>query len=302
MSRSAPFSVCVLSLLLPTLGLSVGCGDKDADDSGGSDGVDSGATVTSVGLPEGRSTWNGTGEVSGITFLLDLTLDNDGGDLTASVVVADDPEAPAGIGSGTFTLEGTHAPQSGVFALAPVEWTEQPDLAIELVGATGSYDIDSGTLTGQLRDWATSSGNHLDGGPFTLTLVKGEGEPSSVGDQARALASSQTYTGTMQCTGDPREVEGILEHDGQGGVTGTMTVGDPELDSPLGTFALDGAHNPTTGGITVAPLEWEEPAPSILTFMVSGSWNPETGAWTGDQLTNTAACPAGTWEATISVD
>lgn len=300
MSHCAPISSSALSLLLA--GLALGCGDKGADDTGGADsgGADSGGTVASVGLPEGQSTWTGTGQVSGVTFLLDLTLDNDGGDLTASVTVADDPDAPVGIGSGTYTMEGTHAPESGVMALAPVAWTAEPDIAIEMVGATGSYDIDGGILSGTLRDWASGSDNSLSGGPFELTLVTGDGEPSAVGDRARALASSQTFAGTMQCTGDPRDVEGVLEHDGQGGIIGSMTVGDPGLDSPLGTFSLEGAHNPTTGGITVAPGVWEAPAPDILTFMISGTWDPASGAWTGDQLTNTAACPLGTWSTTIS--
>lgn len=252
-----------------------------------------------LGLPEGQSTWTGRGDVGEFSFLLDLTLDNEGGDLTGTVTVSDDPDAPAGIGSGTYTMEGTHAPESGVFALAPVAWTQEPAFEIEMVGATGTFDPDAGTLQGMLRDWAAASDNTLQGGPFSMDLTEGGEERSAIGARGAELAAGdQSFSGSMSCTGASRDVVGTLSYDGTGAVTGSMTIGDPGIDNPLGSFAFDGAHNPSTGTITLAPQPWEDPAPTTFTFMVSGV-HDASGSWTGDLLTNVGACPPGTWAMTV---
>ncbi len=255
------------------------CGDKpdDPDPSDDTAAVDDTGSepAASNGLPEGTTTWTGEGTAAGVVFPLEVELVNDGGDLTGTVTVSD---PGIGIGTGIYGIEGTHAPASGAFALAPTAWIQSPDIEIELLGATGTYDADAGTLTGQLRDYASSSDNTLQGGAFTLTLASGGGAPSPVGDGARALPDSVTIAGQMRCTGDPRDVTGTLSHDGAGRVTGTLTLGNPGLDAPLGTFPVDGAHNPTTGAITLAPQPWSDPPPATLNFLVSGTWDPSDGA------------------------
>lgn len=103
------------------------------------------------------------------------------------------------------------------------------------------------------------------------------------------MAGSQKFSGQLQCTGPERETAGELVYDGAGGLTGTLTVGDPGLDTPIGAFAITGVHNPSTGGITLVPG----------TFYSDGTYDPSTGSFNGDQWTNLAACPAGTWKTTI---
>lgn len=103
----------------------------------------------------------------------------------------------------------------------------------------------------------------------------------------------------MQCTGPVRETEGELIYDGAGGLTGTLTVGDPGLDTPIGAFRITGVHNPGTGGITLVPGLWIDDQGMSLAFYIDGTYDPNTGSFNGDQWTNTAACPQGTWKTTI---
>lgn len=290
-------------VLVLTLVSVMACADKAGDSpSDDSSSDDSGEVPVAVnGLPEGTSTWSGTGDVQGYSFLVDVTLENDGGDLTGTVTVSDDPDAPLGIGTGTYNIEGTHSPDSGVFALGPLNWLVQPNLEIELLGATGLFNPEAGTLSGQLRDYASGSDNSLVAGPFSLTKTSGDGAATQLGDRANALATgTQSFSGTTQCTSSVRDVEGTLTYDGQGGVTGSITLGDPGLDNPLGTFPVDGAHNASTGAIMVAPQPWDAPAPSNVNFMVFGVLDGGTGAWDGDMLTNTDACSRDTWHVTVS--
>ena len=72
-----------------------------------------------------------------------------------------------------------------------------------------------------------------------------------------------------------------------------------DLATPLGTFDLTGVHNPSTGGITLVPGLWQEPAPAVFTFFIDGTFDPGSGAFEGDQRTNTGVCPSGTWHTTI---
>ncbi len=284
------------SLSLPRLALLpafllLGCPSADEPDP----------ETPSMGLPEGESSWSGVGEMTSGSFLVEVELTNTDGDLEARVTVSDDPEAPLGFGQGVYTAIGTHAPASGAFAMAPVGWEVAPAVDIELLGATAVYDPDAGTLTGQLRDWASGIDNTLQGGDLSLTLDSGEGDPTPVGDEGQSLAvGTSTFAGTMQCSGAVRDTEGTLSYDGEGGVTGSLTVGDPGVDTPLGSFPFDGVHNPTTGTITIAPQPWDEPAPAPVNFMISGTYDAGAGTWTGDQLTNVAACPPATWDVAVT--
>ena len=133
-----------------------------------------------------------------------------------------------------------------------------------------------------------------------MSLVSGEGEPSSVGDRARDLGQGDhPFTGTLQCTGPVRDVAGTLSLDGKGGLTGFIVTGDTSLDTPLGTFAVEGVYNPTTGGITLIPGLWEDPDHSIVSYMIDATYDPATGSFNGDQLTNVAVCPADLWVASF---
>jgi len=252
------------------------------------------------GLPEGSSTWTGTMEVGGYDFLLDLSLENTGGDLVALATFADDPEAPAGMGTATYQLTGTHEPTSGLLALAPDDWVGEAREDLELLGATATYDPDTQTLTGVVVDYASGSDNTLVGGPLSATLVSGDGAPTAEGDGSKALSEgTHSFSGSLQCTSSAREVEGSLDHDGQGAISGTLVVGDPSVSTPLGTFEFTAVHNPTTGGITLVPGLWVDPDHSTVTFFVDGTYDPSTGLYSGDQRTNSNACPDDTWEVSI---
>lgn len=261
-------------------------------------GTVTGGEETTRGLPEGVSTWTGQGEINNLTFGFEVKITNTGGDLTATAKIKDDPGL--GLGSPEFALSGTHEPTAGRVALAPNDWITPPDAMIELIGLEGVYDPDAKILGGMLVDFAKGTENFLQGGPFTLTLVDGPGEPTSRGDQSKSLkAGSQKFSGQLQCTGPVRETEGELIYDGAGGLTGTLTVGDPGLDTPIGAFAITGVHNPSTGGITLVPGLWIDDQGTNLTFYIDGTYDPSTGSFDGDQWTNLAACPTGTWKTTI---
>lgn len=284
-------------------------GDASTDTSAGMDTTDTSDTnetetgdeEPSRGLPEGMSTWSGQLEVNGLLFAAEASITNTGGDLQVALTIMDHPDQPLGFGEAEFSLTGSHEPGSGLVALAPDNWIVEPPMPIELLGFDGSYDPDAQTLSGMVVDYATGIDNTLTGGPATLALVDGPGEPTVVGDQAASLANgSQTFTGQLQCTGPVREVEGELVYDGQGGVSGSLTLGDPGLDTPLGTFAIDGVHNPSTGGITLVPGLWEpNTTHSVLTFFIDGTYDPDTGEFDGDQRTNTAVCPPDQWQTSI---
>lgn len=262
----------------------------------GESGSATGGEPATRGLPEGVSTWAGQGEIDDLPLQFDVTITNSGGDLTATAKITDNP----GLGSPEFALSGTHEPSAGRVALAPNNWIVQPDLPIELIGVEAVYDPEAKTLTGTLVDFAKGSENYLRGGPLTLSLVDGPGEATIRGDESRSLTvGSQTFSGQLQCTGPVRETAGELVYDGAGGLTGSLTVGDPGLDNPIGAFTITGVHNPSTGGITLVPGLWIDDQGTVLTFYVDGTFDPETGSFTGDQWTQIAACPTGTWNTTI---
>jgi len=246
-----------------------------------------------AGLPEGVSTWVGQGVINNRDFEFVVQITNSGGDLTATVKIKDEL-----LGNPVFALSGTHEPTAGRIALAPDDWILPPDLNIELIGLEGVHE--AGTITGMLVDFAQGTENFLLGGPFTLTLVDGPGAATIRGDESESLVvGTQKFSGQIQCTGPVRETAGELVYDGAGGVTGTVTIGDPGLDTPLGAFAFTGVHNPSTGGITLVPGLWLDDQGTVLTFYVDGTYSPGTGSFTGDLGTHTAACPPGTWKSTI---
>jgi hypothetical protein len=277
-------ALCLLTLL-------AACGDK-TDPSNDPDATSEGA------LPEGESQWTGTMEVGGQPFLADFELNVTGGDLRGTFTFRDDPEDPAGFGEGTFEVRGTHAPSGGLVAIAPYSWVDTPDTESELLGFIGAYDGEE--LVGSIVDYATGDMNLLLGGPLRATMVSGDGAPVSDGDRANGLSVGEhTFSGTLRCTGPTRDVVGTFEVDDAGEVVGSMTLGDPGVDSPLGTFAFTGVHNPTTGGITLVPGLWTEFNVSVQTFFIHGSYDVGSGAYDGDQLTNTDACPRDTWSVVI---
>jgi hypothetical protein len=264
--------------------------------TGGTDTAETTGEAAGNGLPEGLSTWTGEAEINNVKVLVEASITNTSGDLLATVTLKDDPEMPAGLGAAQYTLTGTHEPTSGLIALAPDEWTMPPLVDIELVGLGATYEPESAMISGVLVDYATGESNFLTGGPLTLELVDGAGAPTVVGDGAAGLADgSQVFVGTVTCTGAPRDVEATLVYDGAGGVSGTMALGDPGFDSPLGTFSITGVHNPSTGGITLVPGLWEEWFDSKLTFFIDGTFAPESGEFTGDSRVNTGVCADGTW-------
>lgn len=267
-------------------------------EAGTGTGTDTGGEQATRGLPEGVSTWTGQGELNGLTFGFDVTITNSGGDLTATAKLEDTPGL--GIGNPEFALSGTHEPTAGRVALAPNDWITTPDMPIELIGLEGVYDPDAKALSGMLVDFAKGTENYLLGGPFSLTLVDGPGAPTLRGDESRSLVvGSQKVSGQLQCTGPVRETAGELVYDGAGGLTGTLTVGDPGLDTPIGAFTITGVHNPSTGGITLVPGLWIDDQGTVLTFYIDGTYDPDTGSFAGDQWTNLASCPTGTWKTTI---
>ena len=258
------------------------------------------ATQSTNGLPEGRSSWSGTMEVGSYPFLLELTLENTGGDLEAVATFSDDPDQPAGMGTASYRLTGTHEPVSGLVALAPDDWEGEERSELELLGATATYDPETQTMTGMVVDYASGTDNVLVGGPLSATLTSGDGAPTAVGDLGRSLTEgSHTFAGTLQCTSSVREVEGSFDYDGQGALSGEMIIGDTSVSSPLGTLAFTAVHNPSTGGVTLVPGLWVENDSDTLSFFVDGAYDPGTGAFTGDQRTNSNACKDDTWSVTI---
>jgi hypothetical protein len=253
-----------------------------------------------LGMPEGISAWEGDAGFAGFTLPLAITITNTNGDLTASITLSDDPDTPVGFGMGVYSATGTHEPTAGLVALAPETWTIEPDPPIELLGFMGSYDPATKRLTGMIVDYATGDDNTLTGGVATLDLVDGPGEPTVRGAEGSSLVvGSQKFSGTTQCTGPTRATEGTLDYDGAGGVAGTITLGDPDLTSTIGTFAVTGVHNPSTGGITLVPGLWLETQDSKLTNFVDGTYDSMTKKYDGDQRTNVAACPPATWKTTF---
>lgn len=330
--RRPPSVSRLLPILTPALVVVMACGGdspspadtQDADatspndtqDASPSDSQDARVDVADVrpedgdatvnldpALPEGASTWRGRLEVEDIPFLADLSIVNTHGDLAATLAFDDDPAAPSGIEPAVFTLTGTHEPRSGLLALAPDDWTTPPSIPFELLGFEGAYDPVARTLAGVALDYASGPNNTQAAGPGSFSLLTGDGAPTTSGDRARGLdAGAHTFFGSLQCTGPSRQVRGTLDYDGEGALVGTVTVGGPGVDQPLGTFSFSGVHNPDTGAITMTPRLWNAAAGTEpLTFFVDGAFDPATGRFDGDMRTNTNACPDDTWRVELDL-
>ena len=248
------------------------------------------------GLPTGSSEWEGTLVVSGFEFPATASIDNQGGDLSGTVTFSDNPDTPLGFGKGVYSVTGTHDPVSGRVAIAPEDWITPPKVALELLGLSGTYDPDSGTITGMVADYASGSDNSLNGGAATM-VVTGDGEPLGAGDSALALpAEERAFSGTMQCTGPEREVEGLIRYDGVGDVEGTITFGDPTLDDLHETFEFTGVHNPSTGGVTIVPGLFVAPERTFVSFFVEATFDPDADTLDGGMRQNVGTCPE-LWQA-----
>ena len=259
-----------------------------------------GAAAETNGLPEGDSTWEGTIEVSGIVFPFSLELTNSGGDLSGAALFEDHPDTPLGFGSGRYTLTGTHEPGSGLVAMAPGEWLDEPDIELELLGFSGVYDADTDAMTGMAADYASGSDNALVGGPASLTRTGGSGAPTAVGARAAALPTdTRSFSGTYTCTSSEREVAGELTYDGAGALTGTVSFGDLSLAESTNTFAVTGVHNPSTGGVTLIPGLYSETDRTFATFFVEATYDPAADAFAGGGRVNVGPCPTEAWLASF---
>lgn len=286
-------SILPLALAL-SLSLTTGC-TKPAADSG--DTADTAATATN-GLPEGDSTWTGTVTVSDRLFPVDVALTNTGGDVVGQVTISDNPDSPMGLGTGIYSVTGTHEPVSGRIAMAPLDWIQEPEIQIELVGVSGTYDPASQTLSGTVADYASGTDNTLTGGPAELTLVTGDGAPTAIGDLGAALPEGErAFTGTHQCTGGQREIAGTLTYDGVGDVSGELSFGDLTLADGTSTFAFTGVHNPSTGGLTLVPGLYSENVGTFASFFVEATYDPGADAFTGEGRINVGSCPSDLWNA-----
>ncbi|HMV68982.1 MAG TPA: hypothetical protein PKA64_19190 [Myxococcota bacterium] len=258
---------------------------------------DDDAPTATMGLPSGDSAWEGEGVINGFTILLTLELSNDGGDLTGEATIEDDPEAPLGLGTGIYTLTGTHDPESGLIAFAPNAWVRSPLFESELIGFIGAYDPETDTIDGNLADYASEPDNQLLGGPASVTRTSGDGAALEAGDGGAGLPEgTRPYTGSQQCTSDEREAEGELTYDGAGAVSGTITFGDYTLAEGRHTFAFTGVHNPSTGGVTLVPGLFETEG-RYVSFFVDATYDPSADTFNGDGRTNTGPCPPGLWKA-----
>lgn len=276
------------------------CTEAPSDDSTDTaDTADTSSTARAEnGLPEGESSWEGPVELAGSTFLLALALENDGGDLSGVATFSDHPDQPVGLGSGTYSVTGTHEPGSGLLVIAPGSWIQQPNVNVELLGLSAIYDPEAGTLNGTAADYASGSDNTLQGGPALLSWVSGDGAPTAFGDRSRELPEgTRAFSGTHQCTSAERELAGELSYEGAGRVSGTISFGDLTLSESTNTFAFSGVHNPSTGGITLAPGLYTQTDRTYLGFFVEATYDPATDRFDGGGRTNQGPCDGELWKA-----
>ncbi|MFT5681176.1 MAG: hypothetical protein ACI8RZ_002082 [Myxococcota bacterium] len=281
-------------LILPLLWA---CTDaKDSTEDSTTDSTEDTEIVAENGMPEGVSTWEGTIEASGVLFEVSVEITNTGGNLTAE---ADFEDTEIGyFGPGSYSLTGTHDPESGLFAFAPDDWLELPPHATpELVGFSGTYDPDGDVLTGFADDFASWDDNTLNGGPAELVWVSGDGAPTTLSSDDLALPETISFSGTHQCTGPVRELEGELTYDGSGGIEGSLTFGDPDFSDGSNTLDFTGVHNPDTGRITLIPGLYTDSSRSYLSFFVEAVHDPDAGTLNGEGRTGSGPCVAEGWNA-----
>ena len=247
-------------------------------------------------MPEGPSTWDGTAEVNDTVFQVVADIINTQGDLTAEATITSDL-----LGTASYSLTGTHDPRTGDFAFAPEAWIEAPPIEIEVVGMRGTFDPETNTLSGLMSDYAGMQDNALTGGPVELALVSGDGEPTQIGDEANALPSPASFTGTYICSGPEREVELKLAASEAGAYTGELTFGDLTIADGYGTFEVTAVHNPTTGGLTLVPGLYtaSETEENFVAFFVDGTFNATNGSLNGEGRTNVGPCPSAAWNVAL---
>lgn len=271
-------------LIFPLLAL-LACSDRSGVDSWLDSASDSEPPATPF---DAESTWTGT-----VTYTssmdVELGLIDDGGDLLGQVTIS------TGDGDRYFYVTGTYDPGSGQLALAPHEWNG-PSGYINLMGFNGRFDPETNTLRGAVTDSSTPNDGGLDGGPFELSLSSGAWTPTAAGAGAQALdAGSSSFSGTIYCSSEERLARGELEYDGAGGVTGQITFTDSDFSDNHGTFAVSGVHNPTTGGITLAPGLYVERGTSgqdFLNFWLDGRFDAGQRRFVGDVRNNVGGCAA----------
>ncbi|MCB9764456.1 MAG: hypothetical protein H6739_32075 [Alphaproteobacteria bacterium] len=281
-----------LSLLSLCLVLGA-CGDKDTTDD--SSATDDTAAAEGNGLPEGSSTWEGNIELAGFNFFVDVTIANSGGDLTGSIAFEDDPSNPSGLGTGTFGFTGTHDPVSGLVGIAPDDWIV-PNNNSELLGFYGSYDPSTDTISGTMVDAASRTDNTFRGGPGSFTRVSGDGARTTAGDGAKALSTDlRHWSGTFQCASAVRPIEGELQYDGNGGVTGWLTFAEEDLADPCCTHDIYGVHNPTTGGVTLFPTTYTDYFATDTNYSTNWydlTYDPSDESMVGDVRVTRGGCRA----------
>ena len=282
-----------MSLISLALSLIFACTTETENDSD-----TQAALAAENGLPEGESTWEGTFKAYGYGIPTTLLLENSGGDLSAEITFTDDPDQPLGIGTGVYSMTGTHEPGSGLIALAPEDWIQVPETYVELIGFAGVYDPSTNTMTGMAVDYASGADNSLTGGPSSLTWVSGDGAPTDFGDGELALpVDTRPYSGTYQCIGEERELAGELSYDGEGALSGTVSFGDLSLAESTNTFEVTGVHNPSTGGITLIPGLYTETDRTYAAFFVETAYEPAEDRMIGEGRVNVESCPSERWQA-----
>ena len=271
-------------MFFPTLLLLSGCNGPSAKE------------VELTGLV---NSWTGTGSYQGTSFDVSLELGNDRGDLTGVVTLTDNPDSELGFGSGVYAVTGTHDPQSGRIALAPEEWLEVPDVELDLLGFSGTYDMTAGTIVGTVADFATVGRNELGGGPVTLNRTGGDTTVLEAAGMDKALPTeTRSFSGTQQCTSDVREMAGELTFDGNGSVSGEISYGDVTLAEGTYTFTFTGVHNTETGGITLVPgVYTADEGHDYRTFFVEATYDPAGDRFDGEGRINIGSCPDDYWVA-----
>lgn len=253
--------------------LSTACGDK-ADDAIATDdtGETTGGTTTGPTMgaifPAGTSEWTGTAELLGEDMPTSLEVTRTGSILEGTVSLEFS-------GSDiSFTLLGTVDLVSGQMAMIPVEWVGA-DPGLELVGFTGVYDPDAGTLTGLVRDTTSWDNPDLAGGPITLstTAAAEEVELAPISAEPFITEEGRSYAGTFQCTSAERPVYGSLARGSDGQLWGSLSFDEAD-GTYVGTFPVVGVEDAASGNMTLVPEPWtddEAESTNYANFYVHGA-------------------------------
>lgn len=262
-------------------------------------GDDATTDVEGEGLPIGESAWSGTLSLITGPLDVDLSLTNSkgvlGGRLTFHEGTGDDAR------EGTFAISGVHEPASGRVVLVPGAWISDERVP-RTVGFLGTWDPEAGTMVGEAIGTTSQADGTPIGGPTTFTLVASAGPLLAPGDGARAMdTGTNTFLGTFGCVGNPRPIRGTLENDGAGAVVGSFTWAHADLDLPVGTFEVEGVHDPTSGGLALVPGRWVERNGDgeYATFFVDVDYDPSHRSLEGDVRNDTGTCQPGLFDVVV---